>query len=65
MLMDHETRVWERLLDYREELIEICDLVALELSQNRRKREIWNDWTLTWKKIWMPDYRARNTRNTG
>jgi len=53
--MDPKTRTWQRLLHYREELVEICDLVAVELSQNRRQREQWHNRTLLWKKIWMSD----------
>ncbi len=53
--MDQENRTWERLLYYRRELVELCELVDDELTQNRLRRAAWHDWTMAWKKIWLSD----------
>lgn len=42
---------WYRLLDYRQELIDVCDQVSIELHSNRIRRENWmiqhNHWKRT------------------
>ncbi len=48
--MDPRTPVWERLLLYREELVRLCERVALELAENRRRREAWLAWSEGWKR---------------
>lgn len=54
--MDPRHVVWERLIVYREELILLCERVALDLAENRARREAWLAWTESWK-------RARLQRN--
>jgi len=53
--MDPIQLIWDRLLHYREELVEICEEVSDSLEENREKREAWEEWTKNWKKIWLED----------
>lgn len=51
--MDPVQIIWDRLVNYREELTDICESVSMELSENRQKREAWQAYTFAWKQIWL------------
>ena len=48
-----EMNKWIRLLTYREELIEVCEDVAVNLEKNRSEREEWHNLNVVWKKNWL------------
>lgn len=48
------SQIWERLLHYREELVDVCDEVNDVLEKNRDKREEWHSWSESWKEVWVP-----------
>jgi len=48
-----EQEVWQRLQEYRNDLIEECSHIESVLEENRRKRADWMHWTDRWKRIWL------------
>ncbi|MBE7439834.1 MAG: hypothetical protein HS115_15375 [Spirochaetales bacterium] len=48
-----EHEVWQRLQEYRNDLIEECSLIESVLAENRRRRADWLSWTDSWKRIWL------------
>lgn len=57
------SQIWERLLHYREELVDVCDEVNGVLEKNRDKREEWHSWSESWKEVWAPWLAASEKRH--